>query len=554
MLSVPATTSGRPCRSVGKRKAARTDIEGLCRLESITFPCDKYPAIRRGRQPTSDKACHSVKSPAGSRNRVAAAIATGFNDVIRITRSVEIPQKAGFRANHRALQQAAADHLLLNFSRNGAFGPGRTTLPVIERGKGPYLWDTEGNRYIDVLSGLISCQLGYSYGAEIGAAAAAQLERLSFSPLWSQGHPPGILLAERLADLAPAHINQSFFTSGGGDAVESAWKIARLYHLATGDSQRTKAIARRGAYHGATLGTLAFTGLDAYKQGFDPAVHVRHVSATNRFRADDGVDEAAFCQRLLAEIEQVIAEEGGETIAMIVAEPVQNAGGAFVPPAGYWEGLREIADRHGILLVSDEVISGFGRLGEWFGGNRYGARPDLIATAKGLTSSYAPMGAVLVSDEIAETFKRDATLTMMHGLTFGGHPLCAAIAVKNLEILEREGINEHVRQTEPHFAQRLDELRSLPIVGDVRGAGFLWAVEFVKNDANDRFDADEREELLRRFLPARLMRRGILTRLDDRVDPIVYVAPPLVCDTDTIDTIVDAIGEALAEAGPHMGL
>jgi adenosylmethionine-8-amino-7-oxononanoate aminotransferase len=458
-------------------------------------------------------------------------------------------------SDHDALQRIATDRLLLNFSRNGAFGPGGAPLLVLERSDGPYVWDTSGRRYIDALSGLISCQLGGSFGAELAAAAAAQMDRLGFAPLWSQGHPAAIELAERLAELAPGEVNQVFFVSGGGDAVESAWKLARLYHTLNGEPQRTKAIARRVAYHGATIGSLPFTGIESYRSDFHPlAAHVRHVSSTNRFRAPDGDEEGAFCRRLIVELEQAIVEEGPETVGMIIAEPVQNAGGAFVPPRGYWKGLRAIADRYGILLVADEVITGFGRLGWWFGGDRYGARPDLIAIAKGLTSSYAPMGAVLVADRIGEAFRADPKYTMMHGLTFGGHPLCAAVALKNLEILEREGINEHVRALEPRLEDRLHWLAELPIVGDVRGAGFLWAVELVKGDGNARFDAAERDELLRRFLPRRLLESGIITRADDRGDPIVYVAPPLICDADVLDTIVNKVGEALDDAGRHMGV
>ena len=458
------------------------------------------------------------------------------------------------------LRAAAHDHLLMHFTRNGAFGPGRQELVVLERGEGPYVFDTEGNRYFDALSALFCSQLGYSYGEELATAAAAQLSRLPFATTWGFAHPAAVELAERLAALAPAGLGHVFFTSGGAESVESAWKIARLHHLATGGEQRTKAIARRVAYHGATLGALALTGVDSYKAPFGPpAIETRHVSPTNRFRlaederfGDAVADEDAFARALLDEIEQVVLEEGPETIAAFIAEPVQNAGGCFVPPDGYWRGLRELADRYGFLLIADEVITAFGRLGEWFGSMRVGAEPDLMTTAKGLTSAYAPMGAVFATDRVVAPLYEDPRRSLLHGITFGGHPLCAAISLKNLEIFERDGVFENVRELEGHLEDRLRELSSLPIVGDVRGCGFFWAVELVGDERNRRFDAGERERLLRGFLPGRLLQAGIIARPDDRGDAVVQVAPPLISTAQQLDEMVDGLGEALTEAGELM--
>jgi adenosylmethionine-8-amino-7-oxononanoate aminotransferase len=455
---------------------------------------------------------------------------------------------------HEALQQAAHEHLLLHFARNGAFGPDGQPLLVLERGEGPYVYDTAGRRYVDGLSSLFCSQIGYSYGAEMAEAAARQLERLSFNTNWGTAHPPAIALAQRLAELAPSGLEKVFFTSGGSESVEAAWKIARLYHLAHGEEGRRKAIARRIAYHGVTLGALSFTGVEAMKQPFGPSpVPVHHVSNTNAFRAPDGRDERAFCRRLLDEIEQTILAEGPETVAVVIAEPVQNAGGCLTPPDGYWQGLREICDRYGILLVADEVITAFGRLGEWFGVTRYGATPDLITVAKGLTSAYAPMGAVIVADHVAAPLY-EGNRTLLHGITFGGHPLAAAIALKNIEIFERDGVLENVRAHQEHLHGRLEALRSLPIVGDVRGAGYFWAVELVKDTADARFDAGERERLLRGFLPGRLLEAGLIARADDRGDAVLQIAPPLVADAGVLDEVVDAMAEVLADAGEHMGL
>jgi adenosylmethionine-8-amino-7-oxononanoate aminotransferase len=459
------------------------------------------------------------------------------------------------------LEEVAHEHLLMHFTRNGAFGPGRQPVLVLERGEGPYVFDTHGNRYFDALSALFCSQLGYSYGEELAAAAAAQMAKLPFSTIWSMSHPAAVELSERLAELAPPGLGHVFYTGGGAESVESAWKLARLYHNATGGEQRTKAIARRVAYHGATLGALALTGVDGYKAPFGrPAIDVRHVSPTNRFRlAEDERfgeavhDDAAFSRLLLEEIEAVVLEEGPETIAMFIAEPVQNAGGCFVPPAGYWEGLRELADRYGFLVVADEVITAFGRLGEWFGSTRVGATPDLITTAKGITSAYAPMGAVFAHDRVVAPLYDDPKRSLLHGITFAGHPLCAAISLKNLEIFERDRVFENVKSLEGHLEDRLRELLALPIAGDVRGAGFFWAVELVGEDGR-RFDAEERERLLRGFMFGRLMKAGMIARPDDRGDAVIQVAPPLISTAEQLDEMVDALGEVLTEAGELMGL
>jgi adenosylmethionine-8-amino-7-oxononanoate aminotransferase len=459
------------------------------------------------------------------------------------------------------LEEVAHEHLLMHFTRNGAFGPGRQPVLVLERGEGPYVFDTHGNRYFDALSALFCSQLGYSYGEELAAAAAAQMAKLPFSTVWSMSHPAAVELSERLAELAPPGLGHVFFTGGGAESVESAYKLARLYHNATGGEQRTKAIARRVAYHGATLGALALTGVDGYKAPFGPpAIEVRHVTPTNRFRlaeddrfGDAVHDDAAFSRLLLEEIEAVVLEEGPETIAMFIAEPVQNAGGCFVPPDGYWQGLRELADRYGFLVVADEVITAFGRLGEWFGSSRVGASPDLITTAKGITSAYAPMGAVFAHDRVVAPLYDDPKRSLLHGITFAGHPLCAAISLKNLEIFERDRVFENVKSLEEHLRDRLRELLALPIAGDVRGAGFFWAVELV-GEGGRRFDAEERERLLRGFMFGRLMKAGMIARPDDRGDAVVQVAPPLISTAEQLDEMVDALGEVLTEAGELMGL
>jgi len=445
-----------------------------------------------------------------------------------------------------------AGHLLFHFSRNGGLHSGETELLVLERGDGVFVVDSHGRRHFDGLSSLFCAQLGYGFGEEMAEVARTQLIELPFATNWGVAHPAAIELSDRLAERAPGQLNRVLFTSGGSESVEAAWKIVRQYHLANGEPQRTKAIARDRAYHGVTLGALSFTGVPGFKEPFGrPAVETFHVSNTNAFRRSESGAELTGV--LLAEVEEVIAREGADTIAMVIAEPVQNAGGCLQPPDGYWPGLREICDRHGILLVADEVITGFGRLGGWFGVTRFGAEPDLITTAKGLTSAYAPMGAVLVSDRVSAPLD-EAQRTFLHGITFGGHPVCAAIALKNLELFEREGVLDNVQAHEAHLERRLSDLGRLPIVADIRGSGFFWAVEMVPDGPESRFDAEQREELLRRCLPDALIKAELIARGDDRGDTVIQIAPPLVCDAQMLDDLVARLGHVLELVSDHMGI
>lgn len=450
---------------------------------------------------------------------------------------------------HDDYQAAAKKSLMLHFSQQQI-----DDLLVLERGEGPYVFDTRGKRYIDALSSLFCSQLGYSYGEEMAEVASAQLQQLPFNTNWATAHPPAIELAERMASLAPADDYRVFFTSGGSESVEAAWKLAREHFLAVGQPHRTKAIARDVAYHGVTLGALSFTGVTGYKDGFGkPPIDVTHVSNTNSFRAPDEHDPSAFCARLLAEIEAAIIAAGPEEVALIIAEPVQNAGGCFVPPPGYWAGLRRLADNYGALLMADEVITGFGRLGEWFGVSREEVAPDLISVAKGLTSAYAPMGAVLARSRVLDPVIA-AGRVLRHGVTFGGHPVSAAIALRSIEIFERDQVLQNVRGLENHLHSALDGLRSIPIVGDIRGAGFFWAIEMVKDASNSRFDQNERDRLLRSFLPRRLRDAGIIARADDRGDSVLQIAPPLISDRGVLNEIVEALAEVLTDASTHMGI
>jgi adenosylmethionine-8-amino-7-oxononanoate aminotransferase len=437
---------------------------------------------------------------------------------------------------------------LLNFTDMSEYAD--RDVPVFTRGEGSYIFDVNGRRYIDGLAGLFCTNLGHSYGAEVAEAAKNQLSELVFTPTWHEAHPSAIELAAKIAARAPEGMEHVYFTTGGGEAVEAAWKLARQWHAANGQPQRRKAIARHSSYHGTSFAALSFTGYTEARAPFEPlGVPTHHVSPTNAYRHPLGHDEAAFCAVLLAEIEQAIEFEGPDTVAILIAEPVQNSGGCFTPPAGYWPGLREICDKYGVLLVADEVINGFGRVGHWFASERYGVVPDMITFAKGVTAAHAPLGGVVLHERIAEPFA-SGRVTFMHGLTWSGHPLCTAIGLSVQNILERDGIIEHVREQEPLFRAELDTLRSLPLVGDIRGAGHFWAVELVKDKVTrETFSAAECEWLFGEVLSGELWDRGLLCRLDDRGDPVIQLSPPLVADMALIHDIVQIVGDSLVVAG-----
>jgi adenosylmethionine-8-amino-7-oxononanoate aminotransferase len=448
------------------------------------------------------------------------------------------------------MTSTAEQHLLLNMTANGSLGRDGEDLFVVRRGDGPYVEDVDGNRYIDGLSGLYCCQLGYSYAEEFATAAAEQLRELCFSPLWSaSAHPTAIELAERLAGIAPRDVEHTFFSSGGAEAVEAAWKIARKYHALRGESRRTKAISRRGAYHGLTLGALSLTDDPGLTEPFGPpAIETVFVSNTSRAgQPSEFADDAVFTRHLLAELEGAIIAAGPETIAMLIVEPVQNRGGCITPPDGYWPGLRALADRYGFLLVADEVITAFGRLGEWFGGDRYGARPDIVTVAKGITAGYAPMGATLVGAQVAEVINRPGAV-LNHGYTFGGHPLSAAIALRSLHIFERERILDNVRDLQDHLAKRMADLSPLAIVRDVRGAGFFYALELAGDAEDGGFTDAARGALVADLIPRRLREAGLLARVYNRAAPLLQIAPPLVSDRELLDRIADVIADTLDEA------
>jgi hypothetical protein len=446
-----------------------------------------------------------------------------------------------------ALARAAHDHLWMHFTRMSAYE--HTDAPVIARGEGPYIWDANGRRYLDGLSGLFVVQVGHGR-TELAEAAAKQAAELAYFPIWSYAHPAAIELAARLADLAPGDLNKVFFTSGGGEAVESAWKLVKQYFKLTGRPTKHKVISRSIAYHGTTHGALSLTGIPELKAAYEPLVpSAFRVPNTNFYRAPEhGDDLEAFGRWAADRIAEAIEFEGPDTVAAVFLEPVQNAGGCFPPPPGYFQRVREICDQYDVMLVSDEVICAFGRLGGYFGADVYGYQPDIITCAKGITSGYAPLGAMIASDRLFEPFAH-GKVSFAHGYTWGGHPVSAAVALANLDIFERERLNEHVTENSPRFRATLEKLLDLPIVGDVRGDGYFFGMELVKDKATkETFTDDESEWLLRGFLSKALFDAGLYCRADDRGDPVIQVSPPLVCDQGQFDEMEQILRAVLTEA------
>lgn len=454
-----------------------------------------------------------------------------------------------------AYTDAARDHLWMHFTRHSTFEDGPDGLagqgvPIIVRGDGHRIWDDQGREYIDALAGLFVTNVGHGR-AEIAEAMAAQARELAFFPLWSYAHPRAIELAERLAAYAPGDLNRVFFTTGGGEAVESAWKLAKQYFKLTGRPTKHKVISRTIAYHGTPHGALSLTGITPARIPFEPLVPgAFKVPNTNIYRGPEHLrdDEKAFGRWAADRIEEAILMEGPDTVAAVFLEPVQNSGGCFPPPAGYFERVREICDAYDVLLVSDEVICAFGRIGSIFACKDFGYQPDIITFAKGVTSGYAPLGGMVVSDRLFEPYRSGMTF-FPHGYTWGGHPVSCAAAMANLDIFDREGLTDHVHAQAGVFRSTLESLLDLPIVGDVRGAGYFYGIELVKDkQTRETFDAAESERLLRGYLSKALFDAGLYCRADDRGDPVIQLAPPLPIGPAEFEEITSRLRSVLTDA------
>ena len=447
------------------------------------------------------------------------------------------------------LQEQARRHLWMHFTRMGEYSDTQE-IPIIVRGEGCYVYDEHGNRYLDGLASLFCSNIGHGR-ADVAQAGADQAKELGYFSSWSYAHPPTIELATRIAWLAPGDLNRVFFTNSGSEAVETALKLSRQYHKLTGHPNKYKVIAREISYHGTTFGALSATGIPDYRSPFEPLTPgASHVPNTNLYRLPEGQDPSELAEAIAHRIEF----EGPDTVGAVILEPVQNAGGCLVPPHGYFDRVREICDEYDVLLISDEVICAWGRLGDWFGSQRIGYQPDIITTAKGLTSAYAPMGAVIASDRVAEPFMQGEN-TFLHGSTWGGHPIAAAVALANLDVFENEDILGHVRANEGAFLEMLESLADLPIVGDVRGIGYFYAIELVKDkDTKESFSDEESETLLRGYLSGEMFRRGLICRSDDRGDPVVQLSPPLIAGPEQFAEMEAVLRPVLQEAGRRMHL
>jgi adenosylmethionine-8-amino-7-oxononanoate aminotransferase len=435
-------------------------------------------------------------------------------------------------------------HLMPHFTKGAAWR--NDDLIVMERGEGCYVYDSEGTKYLDGLAGLFCTNLGHGR-TDLTAAAMKQMDTLAYYPTWGFANEPAILAATMIAEEAPGDLDEVFFVSSGSEAVESALKFARNYHLSQGDDQRYKVIARDWAYHGTTLGALSCTAIPKFRDPFLPMLWdgVRHVRNTHGDTVPDG-SPASDLESVKA-IEEMILAEGPETVSLVIAEPVQNGRGALVPPEGYWRELRRICDKYGVLLCADEVINSFGRLGHFFASIRYDVVPDMITFAKGVTSAYQPLGGVVIRRPLVEQIWDSPMGSYVHGSTFGGHPVATAVAGATIQALRTEDIPGHVRRTEDYLKNGLETLAVRHnCVREVRGAGFFYAIECMADRENGiDLSADDALALQTGVLSGFLREARLLIRSDDRGATMLTISPPLVADVSVIDDLLARTDQVL---------
>ena len=496
-------------------------------------------AIQEGKRPKTLKGIlKSIKAPAKK-----AASSTQF--------PLMDAMAAGKPIGDKELQASAKKHLWMHFTRHSPYNT--IDMTIIERAEGDHLYDTKGRKVIDGLSGLFTVNIGHGR-QELADAAAKQTMQLDYMPLWSYAHPKAVELAERIVSYAPKDLSRVFFTTGGGEAVESAWKIAKQYFKMTGKPLKTKVISRQTAYHGTSHGALSITGIAAFKQMFEPLVpSTFRVPNTNWYRAgSEFKTEDDFAIWAANRLEEAILFEGPDTVAAFFVEPIQNAGGCFTAPKSYFKRVREICDKYDVILVADETITGFGRTGEMFGSQRYEINPDMMVTAKAITSGAAPLGALFVKEKYFAPFN-EGMATLAHGYTFAAHPVACAVALANLDIYDSERIVDNVRKNSPIFRKTLEKLKDLPIVGDVRGDGYFFAIELVRDKKTKQtLTREESERILRGFLNNALYDAGLYCRADDRGDPVVQIAPPLTMGPKDFEEIEQILRKVLTEAGKRL--
>lgn len=451
-----------------------------------------------------------------------------------------------------SLAEIAPKHLWFHTTSPAALkAPGGVN--VFTEGDGCYLIDEHGRRFLDGLSGGAFVTNAGHGRAEIAEAMAAQAAQVAYVAPYNFVVPSTIALAEKVASIAPGDLDRVFFTSGGSEAVETAMKIAKQYHYLGGEQKRTKVISRRGSYHGSTLYTMSISGAshDFNNKTFGPLVPgCVHVPHNNCYRCEYGLKYGSCGMLCASMIEKTILHEGPETVAAIIAEPVPSAASIYPAQDEYLPMLREIADRYGVLLIIDEVINGFGRTGSMFACEQWGVVPDIMTVAKGLTSGYVPMGAAIASRRISDRFDnasgRESGLN--HVISFGGHAVAAAAALKNIEIIERENLVDNSREMGAYLLQGLEELRKLPLVGDVRGRGLLAAVELVR-DKETRQPFAPQDQMSAR-MTAYMAELGVLIRTFQ----VVEFGPPLLAGRAEIDMTIDALEKSILRYASEMGL
>ncbi len=413
-------------------------------------------------------------------------------------------------------------------------------LKVFNRGKDSTIWDVHGKAYLDGISGLWVVNAGHGR-EEIGRAMGEQASKLAYASSEAYTTEPAVALADKLAEITPGDLSRVYFSSGGSEAVETAMKIAKQVQAMRGFPRRYKIIARRGSYHGMTHGAMSLTAIREEKY-FGPFMYgVYHVPHPNRYRNDFELEGEAGDIMAAKYVEQEIINQGPETVAAVIGEPISSAAGVHVPSKKYWQMLREICDRHGVLLIADEVINGFGRTGTMFATEQFDFVPDIMTMAKGLTSGYAPMAATVVRPQVFESFKEQADVAMGHLLTFGGHAVCAVAALTNIQIFEDEDLVARGAESGEYMKERLQELLAHPTVGDARGVGLLQAIELVKN--KETKEPFPKTHPFAKALNAKLADRGLITRVRDTM----HFAPPLVVTKDEIDRMVTIADESLTE-------
>lgn len=430
-------------------------------------------------------------------------------------------------------------NLVLHFTKGKAWK--NATVPIFVRGEGVYLWDEDGKRYLDGLAGLFVVQIGHGR-SDIAYAAGKQMEQLAYTASWAAAHPPAIEASKLIASLAPGDLDAIFWVSSGSEAVESAIKFARQYHSSQGNPGKTKVISRNLAYHGTTMGALSATGLDGIREPFEPLLP-GFIKVDNTLGQTDGVAAAR-------QVEDAILEAGPETVGMFMAEPVQNGGGCIVPPEGYWPELRRICDKYNVLLLADEVINSFGRLGHWWGSEMVGVVPDLLTFAKGATSGYAPVGGMLVRRSLVDDLMDSEVGTFTHGATWGAHPVVMATTIANVTAMRDEGVVENVQSNADHFSERLAELEAAhDNVAEVRGTGYFYAIELTASRAGGEELTDEgAARLVNDLMPDIIREAGLLLRADLRGRPKLVLSPPLIATRSEIDELMSAVDQIVAQA------